>query len=384
MNGEPIRVLFFIDRFAVGGAQRQLLNLLRGIDKRRFRCRVVTIYRGGGLEDEVQGIPGLEVTSLDRRGKLDPSTLVRAVSAVREFRADIAYCLLPVTSVFGLSAALLCRTPVRIASKRTGGPRRTSIGDGLYRWAEMKLMRFAHAVVANSEAGRDFLLSRGMDPTKVRVIHNGLDLAPLAADSDAIAAVKRRLGINGSAPVLGMVASLTVGKDHRTLLHAFGILRRDFPDARLALVGDGPLRGELQGCAAGLGLDGSVVFLGNEASLGPVYSALDVVVLSSTMPEGCSNVLLEAMAMGRPVVATDAGGNRELVKTGETGYLVPPGAPQALAAGMARALRDRRESQEMALQAREIVLANFSLDGMVREHEELFENLYRARVGGPA
>ena len=382
MDDTRLRILFFIDRLAIGGAQRQLLNLLRGIDRQRFQCSLVTLYAGGELEAEARQIPDLERRCLDRKGRLDATTAPRAVGAIRRFRPHIVYCFLPVASVFGLSAAVLCRTPVRIASKRTGGSRRTSLGDGLYRWAEIQLMRLAHAVVANSEAGRRFLISQGIKPAKAKVILNGLDAARLRADKRETERVRRRISVNGDSFVIGAAASLTPGKDHRTLLQAFALIKDEAVQIRLALAGDGPLRASLGKQAASLGLDGRVAFLGNQDSLGPFYAALDLLALSSTMPEGCSNALLEAMALGRPAVATDVGGNRELVRPGETGLLVPPGNPRALADAFLELLRDRPAARKMGARARRMVRERFSLRGMVSAHQELFESLHLARTGG--
>jgi glycosyltransferase involved in cell wall biosynthesis len=233
--------------------------------------------------------------------------------------------------------------------------------------------------VANSQSGADFLVSRGIRTEKTRVICNGVNSERVTTTEAEVAALRASLGIAAAAPVVGIVASLTAPKDFPTFLRSARIVRDSVPSARFLIVGDGPLRRELKETAAQLGLADSVVFAGHQMRVAPFIGSFDVAVLSSCDYEGCSNYLLEAMGLGRPVVATDIGGNRELVRHGETGLLVPPRDPAALAAAVLTLLDDCALASRLADAARTRFQAGFSVPTMVRHYEQLYEELLQKK-----
>lgn len=200
-------------------------------------------------------------------------------------------------------------------------------------------------------------------------IYNGVNL--FAVDKDAGSGVRHRLGLSDNAFVVGMVGRLDPIKDHLTLLRSFELLRGQAPDARLLVVGDGPERGRLER-EAGAG----VLFLGNRDDVPHVLKALDVFVLTS-LNEGISNTILEAMAAGLPVVATRAGGNPELVLDKETGMLFPPGDVQALGRILETYLGSENLRLEHGRAGRDRVKREFTVQGMV----DAYEGLYTRVVG---
>ena len=372
-------VLLMIDDLCLGGAERQLVELARGMDKQRFRVLVATLYPGQPLERELEGRVGISLLSLNRKGKFDFGILLPLVRLLRRERVHVIQPFLSPATFFGLTAAILARVPVRVVTERSGVRRDTKLGENVYRFVEDRLTRFADVAVANSESGRDFLVSRGIGAAKTRVIYNGVNSERVTADEAEVAALRAGLGIPASAPVIGIVASLTAPKDYPTFLRSARIIQDSQPSARFLVVGDGPLRRDLQGMAAQLGLADSVVFAGHQMRVAPFISSFDVAVLSSCDYEGCSNYLLEAMGLGRPVVATDIGGNRELVRPGETGLLVPPGDPGALGAAVITLLGDRALASRLAEAARARFLAGFSVTTMVRQYEQLYEELLQRK-----
>jgi glycosyltransferase involved in cell wall biosynthesis len=204
--------------------------------------------------------------------------------------------------------------------------------------------------------------------------------------------VREALGVPPEGRLAGIVASLQTAKDHETFLQAAAIVRRSLPDARFAIVGDGPLRARLERRSRELGLDSCVSFVGQQLRVAPYIAAFDVAVLSSCDHEGCSNFLLEAMALGRPLVATDVGGNAELFTAGRAGFLVPPKEPVAMAVAIRDVLQDTESAARMSNESLNAFRERFTLGGMVRAYEELYQELWAQKslvrggrpVTGPA
>ena len=368
-----------IDDLCLGGAERQLVELAKGLDKQRFRVLVVTLYPGQPLEREFEGQEGIRLLSLNRKGKFDFGILLPLVRLLRREEVHVIQPFLSPATFFGLTAAVLARVPVKVVTERCGVRRDTKLGENLYRFVEDRLARFADVAVANSQSGADFLMSRGIGAEKTRVIYNGVNSERVTTAEAEVAALRASLGIAAAAPVIGIVASLTAPKDFPTFLRGARIIRDSVPSARFLIVGDGPLRRELEAAAAQLGLADSVLFAGHQMRVAPFIGSFDVAVLSSCDYEGCSNYLLEAMGLGRPVVATDIGGNRELVHHGETGLLVPPRDPAALAAAVLTLLDDRAMVSRLTDAARARFLTGFSVPTMVRQYEQLYEELIQKK-----
>jgi glycosyltransferase involved in cell wall biosynthesis len=376
---DKVKVLLMTDDLRPGGAERQLVELAKGLDKERFRVLVMTLYPGQPLERELEGQEGIRLLSLNRKGKFDFGILLPLVRLLRREEVHVIQPFLSPATFFGLTAALLARVPVKVVTERCGVRRNTKFGENLYRFVEDRLTRFADVAVANSQSGAHFLASRGISAEKTRVIYNGVNSERVAANEVELAALRASLGIPAAALVVGIVASLTAAKDYPTFLSSARIVLDALPSARFLIVGDGPLRQELEATAAQLGLADSVLFAGHQMRVAPFIGSFDVAVLSSCDYEGCSNYLLEAMGLGRPVVATDIGGNRELVHQGETGLLVPPRDPGALASAVLTLLGDRALASRLVDAARTRFQAGFSVPTMVRQYEQLYEELLQKK-----
>jgi glycosyltransferase involved in cell wall biosynthesis len=237
---------------------------------------------------------------------------------------------------------------------------------------ERMLSHLNDRVVANAEAVKDHVaVIHGIRRDRISVILNGVSLERVAAAA----------GRSDGPPTVLVVASLTPKKDHHTLLDAAALVCARLPDTRFVLVGDGPLRGELERRSEELGVSRNVEFGGELTDIGPALRQADLCALTS-LKEGCSNFILESMLAGRPVVATDAGGNRELVEDGETGYVVALGDAEAVASRMVEILSDRELATRMGESGRRRAERLFNVDRMVSETMTLYESTLRERVPG--
>lgn len=376
-----ITVLFTITDLARDGAQRQLLELVKGLDKNRFRPIVLTLRPGGPMDEEFRAVPGLQVISLERKGKYDFLCLLEICRILRGMEVEVVQPFLTPATFFGLLPALWSRTPVKIVTERASrGNKSTGIGYRLYLKVEDFLSRFADWSVSNSQAGQEYLIKRGIDPSRIKVIYNGINLSRLTHDEESVRQVRQRLGVPSGGKVVGMIARLFPVKNHSMFLQAAALINKAIPETRFAIVGDGPLRSSLEALSKNLGLGSKVVFFGEQRDVGTFLCAFDIAALTSDT-EGCSNSLLEAMALGKPVVATDVGGNRELIHQGKTGLLVPPGNIQAFAEAVLRLIKNPDMAQTMGQKARDTVATRFDLTNMVHQYESLYEKTVKAKAG---
>lgn len=367
-------ILYPIPSLKIGGAEQQLLELVRALDKSRFHPIVATLYGSGPLEGEFQALPGVELVSLGRQGKWDFSPIWQLWRLLRSRHVDVVQPWLPPATSFGILAGLLAGTPARIISERSGDRRTLD----LYLRLQDRVSRFAHRIITNSEAGRDSLIRRGIPAGKIVIIENGINRDRLNVDQEIVRGFRTRLGVPDGGKVAGILASLTPVKHHADLLRAAALLKESLPELRLAIYGDGPLRTELEALTGEFGLSDRVVFFGNQRCVAECLSACDVLVSCSDR-EGLSNAILEAMALNVPVVGTDIPGTRELVQDGGTGSLVPVGDPQALAGAIARVFAQSVESAAQVERAHAMVTTRFGLDRMVAEHEVLYATLLGPR-----
>lgn len=377
----PLKVMLLVNRLSVGGAERQLVELAKGLDRQRFYPIVATLYGGQPLERELASREDMRLVSLERRHKYDFTTPAKLVRLLRRERVHIIQPFLTPATFFGLTASMVAGTPVRIGTERCGAHLSVGgVGNRLYTFLEERLIRAADAVVPNSEAGRDYLIARGVRPDKVRVIYNGLNPSRTAVSEDERSAVRRSLALPPDARVVGIVARLDEAKDHETFLRAAAHVREQLPNTYFVIVGEGPLRPRLETRARELGLATRALFVGSQLRVAPFIDCFDVAVLSSCDDEGCSNFLLEAMALGKPVVCTDIGGNRELVTDGKNGFLVPIKHPEGLARSIVAVLTDPARAGAMGEKARQAVHGRFTLEQMVRGYEDLYSGLWSQRT----
>jgi len=376
----PLKVLYIIGTLDVGGAERQLVELVCGLDRRRFAASVCCLSHGGpligvltarGVPVEVIGFRGFRIF---RYPHCVAAQLIRLLRFVRRERPDIVHGFLFWAYVLGAFSARAARVPRVVASRRSLGHFKADKPHFLF--FERLANRLTNLLVANSEAVRQDVIRQERVPAeKVRVIHNGINVSRYRVAPDET--LRDALDIPEGHTVVTVIANLIQYKGHRFLLEACRIVRERYPRIVVLLVGDGPCRAELEGMANRLGLASTVRFLGSRTDIPQVLALTDLVAHPS-LEEGFPNAVLEAMAAGKAVVATDVGGISEAVVHGETGLLVPPGDPTVLAEAIVQLLQDPARAAAMGRAGQERAISRFGMDRMVRETEGLYEELLRA------
>ena len=375
-------VLHLIDSFNQGGSERQALQLTRLLsESSRFEVRLASLSPDGSLRTTIHDldlgeIPSFPLTSFYDRNAI--RQLRRFVRWLKTSRIDILHTHDFYTNVFGMSGGSLARVPVRIASMReTAGMR-----SGAQKQVQKVGYSLAHHIVANSNAVRNKLITDGIQPDKVSVIYNGLDLKRLktsASRSEALSTLG--VDVDGAKPVrfISIVANMRHEvKDYPMFLRAAGQVKQAVPEAVFLLAGEGELEASLKSLAQQLGILDSTFFLGRCEKIAELLSISDVCVLSSKA-EGFSNSILEYMAAGKPVVATDVGGAPEVIVESETGYLVPSGDDALMAERLVALLRDPGGAQRMGAAGRRVVSEKFSCEAQLSRTEGLYEKLLQRR-----
>lgn len=368
----PVRVLHVVHCLGsdgrTGGMEYGVIKVVNGIDRARVQPAICSTRVA---DPAIVGLlaPGVEYFECDgrRRGN-DPRLVMALRRTFQRFRPDVVHTHAWGTLVEGVLAAALARVPVVVHGEH--GTMQTRWHQRLVQrvvWGRVDQVLSVSSVLA-SRLGREI----GFDPERILTIRNGVDTDRF--DPALRSASRLELGLGGGEILIGTVGRLVEVKNQALLVTAFAAVARERPEARLLLAGDGPLRGELLALARTLGVDAQLRLLGHRPDVERVLAALDVFVLSSHS-EGLSNTILEAMASGVPVVATDVGGARELVVDGESGLLTPAGDAGALASAIGTLIGDADVRTGMACAARERALSEFSITRMIDAYTRLYERL---------
>lgn len=378
-----LRVSYLIDKLHRAGAQVHLGQLASSLDREVFEPEVVCLLAGGpvasGLHED--GVP-VEVLGLGRLyAPRALASLLRLARRLRSRRVDVLHTYLVSANVYGSLAGRLAGVGAVVTSRRDMGFSRNSRLRLVEEWLVNPLVDKVVAVSpAVAEATRR---ERGLRDDQVITIPNGVDLERFDAARhprlEARARALREWGLADDEGTVGAIGHLSPVKGHADLLEAAARIVARHPRTRFFLVGDGPLRAALEAQARRLGLGERVVFAGAREDVARFLALLDVVVLPSHT-EGLSNVVLEAMAMARPLVATSVGGNPDVLRDGVSGRLVPARDPEALAAAIVGLLEDPGKARAMGREARRVVEREFSRKRMVEAHEALYRGLPRRGV----
>ncbi|MCK4681202.1 glycosyltransferase, partial [bacterium] len=388
-----IKILYVIGQLSRGGAERQTAELVKRLPRDLFEPVVCCLRGRDVLSDEMEDA-GVRVIYLGKkRGVLSGATL-RLANLIRRERPAVLHSYLFSANWRSLLVGRLMRVPLIISSVRNVDIHVKSATIAI-EWA---LAGLTDRVIANAGAVKDHVAHRHLIPAeKIHVVYNGVSLArangrreseggpgnagdPGVAGAHEIGEVPATERASAG-PCVAMIASLTPKKDHGTFLEAVKLMTKDAPEVRFRIVGEGALRDKLADRVTSMGLTGVVELTGARDDIGALLSEIDVSVLTS-LKEGCSNVVLESMAAGCPLVVTDVGGNRELIEDGVTGYLVPPGDAAGIARRVLELLQDPGLRRRMGEAGRACVRSGFTVGRMVDDTVAFYLSVLKERVPG--
>jgi glycosyltransferase involved in cell wall biosynthesis len=373
---DRIVLLHVIDSLGLGGAERFLVDLCSALPPDRYKVIVSAVSNDGQRAADLSQA-GIELWPLHSRSNWDLSAFLRLVLFMRRQKVDVVHTHLFVGGLFGRLAALLAGVPVKVTTEQNA----YAPGHTLPRWqvlSDAVLARLTDRLVAVSVGTRDYLVREERVPQeRIQIVPNAIRW-PESVSASRVRAAKREIGGEGHFPLLGTVARLAPQKGLSYLLQALAGLRRRYPDLLWVILGEGELRSELETMVDELGLQNHVRFCGLRRDVQAVLQSLDLFVLPSLF-EGLPLSLLEAMAAGRPVVATQVAGSSEVIEDGVNGRLVPPADSEALAEAILGLLEDSEGAEELARRGQETVRQQYTIGPVAEEYASIYGELLQAK-----
>lgn len=368
------RVLFLITGLGRGGAEAQLTQLALRLRARGWEVKVVSIIPPQAYEEMLHAA-GIPVISLGVRTKIPTlKPVVRLGGEIRRWRPQIIHAHMVHANLLARIVRLLAPVPVLICTVHSIDEE-GRVREYFYRLTDS----LCDLTTQVSSAGLKRYVHQGAVPRhKIQYIPNGIDVSRFRPNDKTRIALREKLGLQGRFVWLA-VGRFYPAKDYPTMLRAFAEVSRKSHEAILLVVGEGPLRPAIEGLARDLQVQEKVRFLGVRQDVAELMNVADAYVMSSAW-EGMPMVLLEASACGLPIVATNVGGNSEVIVEGETGFLVVPQDPGALTQAMLRIMRlPKTARRQMGQKARAHVKAHFDMERIVDRWEDLYRRLLRER-----
>ncbi len=362
-----MKILFVIDSLGFGGAERQLVELVKGLNRFEFEIHIVCLSNKEGYSKQIQEL-GLEIHVFQRRYKYDFGPILYLSKYIKKNNIELVHAFMTFASLYAMIACKLSGRPIVSSAIRDGKDQNIK---GLI--AKRLLAKTSNIFVANSKAGFNNRFSK-LRP-HFKVVYNGVDLNRFKSSTIGVKKLKDELGISKFEHVIGMVGSFTDHKDQQTLLEAFDLVLRELPNSYLLLIGDGPKKNDLCHQVEQLGIKEKVSFLGYRKDVDQLYCLLDVFILLTNNTihlEGISNAIIEAMMAQVPVIASRGGGTDEIISDGLTGVIVPPDDSLKAADAIVYLLKDPNTSKDIVDRAGIFARRAFNLDRYVDDYKQIY------------
>ena len=371
MNGHNTRkrILHITEDLNIGGLERVVEVIVLGLDRQRYDVEVWCLARGGAVAEEIRA-RGIPVRILGLTSYYNPARIGDLARILGEANFDVIHTHGYFASTFCRLAALKAQGPVIVTHIHTTYHHFKARN----RRIENLLSLYTDRVICVSRAVGEFAVEQlGIRPQNISVIYNTAFADAAACSEEDVQQWRSAFGLDGDEEVILSMASLTGNKGQEVLLHAVKQLAGTGRKIRCILVGDGPLRGTLEGLAESLGIRNAVLFTGVQADVSPFLRIANLLVLASVEREGLSVALIEGASAGLPLVGTRLGGIPEVIEDGSNGILVEPGNARELSAAMQRLFENRGLRERMARQSREIYRLRFAPDIMIGKIESIYD-----------
>lgn len=348
------------------GGEQQTLYLLQGLNQRQIGCHLVCQPDSPMATQALEA--GVRVFPIAMRGEADLPAAIRLRQVIKAHDYDILHSHTSHAHTLAFFASVGCRVS-RLVTRRVDF---TIFRNRFLRFNGLKYRFMADDYIAISHKIKEVMVNDGIAAKRISVVHSGIDLQRFAGISGDH--LPSEFKLKPDAKVVINVAHLAGHKGQQFLVHAIPHVLKKIPGARFFIIGEGELMAELQALSASLGIKQALSFTGFRKDVGAFYKIADLFVMSSVQ-EGLGTAVLDALSLGKPVVAANVGGIPEIIKDGESGRLVEAGDPQALAEGIIEMLKNVDQAGAMARRGQDNVKAKFSIDAMVENNIAVYNRL---------
>jgi glycosyltransferase involved in cell wall biosynthesis len=377
MNGcSAKKILHIVEDLKVGGLEKMLASIVLSLDKSKYDVQVWCLARGGYIAQALIA-QGISLRLLNMDSYYCPLQIVALARLMKKEQFHIIHTHGYFASTFGRFAAIMAGIPVVI----------THVHSTYYDYGKRNLLierflsYFTDMIICISQAVETFVtVNERISKKKTCLIYNAVVPPDHLLNDHLRKQMRASLGLDAEAIVIAVVASLTANKGHGILLTAFEEAFRNHPSIRLLVVGDGPLRDQFETATRQLMIDQAVVFTGIRQDVFALLQTSDIFVLPSQYREGLGVALIEAMAVGLPVIGTDLGGIPEVIEDGENGFLVSPGSSKQLAEALKKLVNDQALRTGMGRRGRQMYEEKFTLPRMIQQIEALYDHLLERKV----
>jgi glycosyltransferase involved in cell wall biosynthesis len=368
------KILYVIDNIEFGGGERGFAQLINRLPEDRYKISVACLL-GGVFEKKIERSRA-KVIFLDLRSRFNPGNILRLANIMKRERIDIVHSQGARADFFARVAGRIARASHILSTTQmpVEGFEAGFLRKRIYRFFDGFTERYVDRFIVVSDSLKTHLIEKRQIPGhKIIRIYNGIELDQYHTKTGGDN-FRKELGISQDVHLIGAIGRMVRQKGFKYLIQAIPDIVRDIPDPKFLFVGDGPLRERLEALSEELRVKDNVIFAGFRSDIKEILSAIDILVIPSLL-EGFPMITLEAMAMAKPIVATNIDGITEQILDGINGILVPPKDPSALAKSVIGVLNDRETARTMGLAARKKVEQEFSVEMMVSETERVYQSL---------
>ncbi len=370
-SSQAKKILHIVEDLQIGGLEKILASIVLSLDPSKYDPQVWCLTMGGQVADELIK-RGISVRILGLNGYYNLLRIAALARMMKKEKFHIIHTHGYFAGTFGRLAAILAGVPVIIAH----------IHSTYYEYGRRNLLierflsLFTDRIICISKAVERFItVNEKIRKEKTRLIYNAVTPPDKLLDDHMKKNIRASLGLDAGAVVIAVVASLTANKGHGILLTAFRDIFMSHPSVRLLIIGDGPLREQIEASTRQLMIDQAVVFTGIRKDVFDLLQIADIFVLPTQIREGLGVALIEAMAVGLPVIGTSIGGIPEVIQEGVNGFLVSPGSTEQLAEAIRMLVDDQALRTGMGIRGRQVYEEKFTMSKMTELVETMYDEL---------